>query len=165
MIVSNNDGSDDDDDDAEADVVELLDSIHVTETDTGRSAVIKGRDGSAAVAAVVKAATASCPLHLGSQLTVMHLGRIEFLNQLFHNESHIYPVGYSAVRLLKSVASLGNIVPHRMEIVVSEDACKPLFRCGNLTITFGEGNEAPAASILTNKNCCCAYNIQITLCM
>ena len=34
------------------------------------------------------------PLRVSASLTVLSLGRIEFINPAFHNEKHIFPLGY-----------------------------------------------------------------------
>lgn len=68
------------------------------------------------------------PLRLGGNLTLLSLGRIEYVNPLYHNEKFIFPVGYRACRLVATPASKGAEVPHVMEIVKGEGASGPVFR-------------------------------------
>lgn len=124
MVVLHNDGQGDEDDGEEDE-----ESEPVAGAEASRASGKQGRDSRAAVTAAAGSRDAAAmPLKLGSRLTVLDLGRIEFLNVLFHNESHLHPVGYCAVRMLRTAASGGMDVLHRMEIAVSEDGCRPVFR-------------------------------------
>ncbi|GLI69245.1 hypothetical protein VaNZ11_013821 [Volvox africanus] len=68
------------------------------------------------------------PLVLGRKLRVLQLGKVVWLSRWFHDEKYIYPVGYTASRLMASGASGGREVQHLMEVVASEDGVRPLFR-------------------------------------
>lgn len=79
-------------------------------------------------AAAAAAARAVLPLALGPQLVVVALGRVEWLNDAFHNEKTIFPVGYTAQRTMATPASASRVVRHTLEVVVAPDGISPLFR-------------------------------------
>ncbi|GIL92473.1 hypothetical protein Vretifemale_19939 [Volvox reticuliferus] len=68
------------------------------------------------------------PLVLGPKLQVLQLGEVVWLSRWFHDEKYIYPVGYTALRLMASGASDGQEVQHLMEVVASDDGVRPVFR-------------------------------------
>jgi hypothetical protein len=67
-------------------------------------------------------------MRIGRALTVLSLGRVEWLHPAFHNEKVIWPVGYRALRT--AVTPLGGATPveHLCEIIVAPDGSGPLFK-------------------------------------
>ncbi len=68
------------------------------------------KGGKRAAVAVTSLDKVQLPLPLGPQLTLVSLGRIEWLNGAFHNENTIFPVGFTAVRTVATPASSGKQV-------------------------------------------------------
>ncbi|GIL51716.1 hypothetical protein Vafri_7651 [Volvox africanus] len=81
-----------------------------------------GDDGHATLPA------SALPLVLGRKLRVLQLGKVVWLSRWFHDEKYIYPVGYTASRLMASGASGGREAQHLMEVVESDDGARPVFR-------------------------------------
>eukprot|EP00887_Chlorella_sp_A99_P002328 scaffold10.g2328.t1 len=77
-----------------------------------------------------KAAPAAAPAEgaVSKQLRVLDLGRVEWLHPAFHDEKHIWPVGYRAERLAATPASGGEEGPHVLEVAAAPDGSGPLFR-------------------------------------
>eukprot|EP00850_Spirogloea_muscicola_P015322 SM000116S24243 [mRNA] locus=s116:270917:285065:- [translate_table: standard] len=68
------------------------------------------------------------PLHLGP-LTVLSLGEVVTDSEHFRSDSHIWPVGYKAVRKFPSMKDPQRLVEYQMEILrVPPSAPAPLFR-------------------------------------
>ncbi|EFJ42811.1 histone H3 methyltransferase/Trithorax [Volvox carteri f. nagariensis] len=88
------------------------------------------------------------PLKLGSKLRVLRLGEVVWLSRWFHDEKYIYPLGYTADRLMVSGASGGREVRHVMEVVASADGVRPVFRItpeGRLPVSADTATRAMRA--------------------
>lgn len=59
---------------------------------------------------------------------VLALGRIEHIHPAFHDEKHLWPVGFVAERVAATPASDRKPVPHRCEVLAAPDGSGPLFR-------------------------------------
>ncbi|KAL0040242.1 hypothetical protein WJX77_001213 [Trebouxia sp. C0004] len=70
----------------------------------------------------------SMPLKLTSSLTVLSLGRIEYLHPAFHDVKNFWPAGYCVDRLAATPASGKKETLHRCEILEAPDGSGPLFR-------------------------------------
>ncbi|KAL0042492.1 hypothetical protein WJX79_001550 [Trebouxia sp. C0005] len=68
------------------------------------------------------------PLKLTSSLTVLSLGRIEYLHPAFHDVKNFWPVGYCVDRLAATPASGKKETLHRCQIREAPDGSGPLFR-------------------------------------
>lgn len=68
------------------------------------------------------------PIKINAGLTVLSLGRVEWVHPAFHASRHILPVGFSALRLAATPASGGKEAPHTCEILAAPDGSGPLFR-------------------------------------
>ena len=112
----------------------------------GKATSTKRKSGAAAaVAAALTSAAAGggAVLQPNRQLRVLSLGRVEWLHPAFHDEKHIWPVGYTAERLAVTPASGGREVPHLMEVLEASDGSGPLFRWVLLLLTpTGDGSRA-----------------------
>lgn len=73
-------------------------------------------------------AGAGATLRAGRQLSVRCLGRVEWLHPAFHNEKHIWPVGFVAERMAATPASGGREALHVAEVLEAHDGSGPLFR-------------------------------------
>ncbi|DBA66045.1 TPA: hypothetical protein ACH3X2_003050 [Trebouxia sp. C0005] len=68
------------------------------------------------------------PLKLTSSLTVLSLGRIEYLHPAFHDVKNFWPVGYCVDRLAATPASGKKETLHRCQILEAPDGSGPQFR-------------------------------------
>ncbi|GLC39703.1 hypothetical protein PLESTM_000930800 [Pleodorina starrii] len=93
-----------------------------------RAGARSGDRGAAGGAAAAGGRSAALPLVLGPKMRVLALGEVVWLSRWFHDEKYIYPVGYTAARMMASGASGGREVRHLMEVVASEDSVRPVFR-------------------------------------
>lgn len=63
-----------------------------------------------------------------SFLAVNAFGRIEFLHPAFHNEKHIWPLGYKATSVRESPKSKDSEATYVCEILSASNNSGPLFR-------------------------------------
>ncbi|GAB4814051.1 hypothetical protein N2152v2_001097 [Parachlorella kessleri] len=84
--------------------------------------------GVAADGSVVNPPSVTLPFKPNKMLTVISLGHVKWLHPAFHDEKHIWPVGYRAERLTATPASQGKEVPHSCEVLEMPDGSGPLFR-------------------------------------
>ncbi|KAG2498072.1 hypothetical protein HYH03_003832 [Edaphochlamys debaryana] len=84
-----------------------------------------GRDASALASAAGKV---SFPLVISQKLKIMALGEVVWLSRWFHDEKSIYPLGYTAQRLMASGASGGREVLHTLTVEADADGVRPVFR-------------------------------------
>ncbi|CAM6106755.1 unnamed protein product [Calypogeia fissa] len=95
--------------------------------------------------ALKKAGDSICtfPLELGT-LRVLSLGKIVKDSEQFHNETHIWTEGYTAVRMFASMKDAERIIEYKMEVL--RNPATPLFPLFRVTPEDDRPVEAPTAS-------------------
>ncbi|GFR40744.1 hypothetical protein Agub_g1354 [Astrephomene gubernaculifera] len=101
---------------------------HKGDRDQCRTATANNKLGQTNAADPLTASRVTFPFVVGPKLRLLRLGEVVWLSRWFHDEKYIYPLGYTAARVMASGASGGREVQHLMEIAATDDGVRPVFR-------------------------------------